>query len=469
MTDTTIEHAHEIVAASLQAASQWSTATPATRAACIEAIAEAVDNNAEALAEIADRETHLGLPRLVGEVARTTFQLRSFAEEAKNPTITREVVNEAVEGPPPAGRPSLRRVTVPLGPVAVFGAGNFPFAFADLGGDTASALGAGCTVVIKQHPGYPDTSNEVVRLAREALGAQGMNPDVLGVVVGVEAGRELVQHPDIEAVGFTGSVAVGRALWDLAVNRPRPIPFYGELGSANPVFITHAALEARREAIASEAAGSISLGRGQFCTKPSLLVIPEDEAFIAAVASELSQVAAGPLLSPRSTTRFADTVGVVSARAGVVEVVSAIVETTHHTVSAGLLRVSAADFLADHEAIATECFGPVAVAITCSSDADMDAVSEVLEGGLVLTVHAEYPVDKDRVAGLYALGKRKFGRVVTNGWPTGVSVAPAQHHGGPYPASTTGAHTSVGVQAIMRFVRPVAFQGLHGTGWDELV
>jgi NADP-dependent aldehyde dehydrogenase len=407
--------------------------------------------------------------RLVGEVARTTFQLRSFATEIREKTLLGDIVSDAVDGAPPAGRPSLRRSLVPLGPVAVFGAGNFPFAFADLGGDTASALGAGCTVVVKQHPGFPETSNEVMALSRAALESCGMSPDVLTLVKGFDAGLALVAHPDIEAVGFTGSVAAGRALWDVAVGRPRPIPFYGELGSTNPVFITRAALDARGAQIAEEAAGSISLGRGQFCTKPSLLVVPIDEEFVTQLATHLHSVAAGPLLSSPSTARFSAQVGVVASRPGVTAVVEAGVDEAADTVSAGLLRVSARDFLADHEAIATECFGPIAVVVTCDTEDEMDQVASVLEGGLVLSVHAEYPDDTERVRALYDLGKRRFGRVVTNGWPTGVSVAPAQHHGGPYPASTLATHTSVGLQAVMRFVRPVAFQGLAGSPWDELI
>ncbi len=469
MTNTTIDQAHAIVAASLAAFQQWSAVSPEERAACIEAMADALDANAEALAEIANAETHLGMPRLIGEVARTTFQLRSFAEEAKNPTLTAEVVSEAVDGPPPAGRPSLRKIHVPLGPVAVFGAGNFPFAFADLGGDSASALGAGCTVVIKQHHGYPKTSTEVLRLARAALESRGMNPDVLTVVEGREAAQAVVAHPDIHAVGFTGSLVVGRALWNIAVGRPRPIPFYGELGSANPVFITQAALDARGDTIAAEAAASISLGLGQFCTKPSLLIVPEDDAFIEAVSAELDAVGEGHLLSASSASRFAETVDVVRGRGGVTEILATRIDTANDVVSPGLLRVSAEDFLADHEAIATECFGPLAVVITYTSLEQVDKIATVLEGGLVLTVHAEYPADKDTVQKLYQVGKRLFGRVVTNGWPTGVSVAPGQHHGGPYPASTISGFTSVGLQAVMRFVRPVAFQGLAGSGWDELV
>lgn len=469
MTHTSIETLNHTVHASVTAFRQWSQATAETRAACIEAIADALDLNAESLAVVADRETHLGVPRLVGEVWRTSFQLRAFAAETRHPTILGEVHSGPVEGAPPAGRPSLRRILVPLGPVAVFSAGNFPFAFADLGGDSASALGAGCTVVVKQHSGYVETSALVMEIARQALSDQGMNPDVVTSVTGREAGVALVGHPDIQAVGFTGSVSGGRALWNVAVNRPRPIPFYGELGSTNPVFITQAALDARRDTIAADAAGSISLGRGQFCTKPSILVVPNDDGFVTAVADGLRAVDQGPLLSPHSTTRFAETVGIVRGRSGVVEVVEPRVDTDAHTVAAGLLRVSAKDFVADHEAIGTECFGPVAVVVTCDDEAEFAGVAGVLEGGLVLSIHAEYPADRQVVASLYELAKARFGRVVTNGWPTGVSVAPAQHHGGPYPASTTPAYTSVGLQAVMRFVRPVSFQGLDGTGWDELV
>jgi NADP-dependent aldehyde dehydrogenase len=469
VTDTTIAKTDTIVTHSLQAFRQWSTAPAETRASCMEAIADSIDANADALAELANEETHLGLPRLVGEVARTTFQLRSFASEVRQPTLTAEVRSDAVDGAPPVGRASLRKIHVPLGPVAVFGAGNFPFAFADVGGDTASALGAGCTVVIKQHHGYPRTSTEVLRLARKALESQAMSADVLTSVVGRHAGQALVAHPDIQAVGFTGSLAGGRALWEIAVNRARPIPFYGELGSANPVFITRAAVEARRDTIASEAAASIGLGRGQFCTKPSLLIVPEDDEFIASIASQLDAAGEGRLLSASSASRFADSVNRVKSGGGVTEVLATRIDVANDTVSPGLLRVSAEDFVADHEAIATECFGPLAVVITYSSLDHIDQIAAVLEGGLVLTVQAEHPVDSDLVSNLYELGKRLYGRVVTNGWPTGVAVAPAQHHGGPYPASTIAAFTSVGLQAIMRFVRPVTFQGIDGSAWDGLV
>jgi NADP-dependent aldehyde dehydrogenase len=469
VTESTIEHTSAIVEASLQAFHQWSRASAGTRADCIEAIADSLDAHAEQLAELADAETHLGMPRLVGEVARTTFQLRSFATEARTPTLTAPVHNEAVDQAPPAGRPSLQKMFVPLGPVAVFGAGNFPFAFADLGGDTASALGAGCTVVIKQHPGYPNTSTEVLRLAREALEAKGMTPDVLTTVVGVEAAQALVAHPDIQAVGFTGSLSVGRTLWDIAVSRPRPIPFYGELGSANPVVVTQAALDARRDAIAEEAAASITLGRGQFCTKPSLVIIPDDEEFIDLLHSHVAAAGEGPLLSHTSAGRFTDSVAVVKSGRGVREVLASRVDPDGATVSPGLLRVSAEDFLADHATIATECFGPLAVVITVTNDTQVEQIAAVLEGGLVLTIHAEHPADTEMVSMLYQVGKRLFGRVVTNGWPTGLAVASAQHHGGPYPASTVSGYTSVGLQAVMRFVRPVTFQGIAGSAWEELL
>ncbi len=469
MIETTIEETNAIVESSRRAFMQWSAVPADTRASCIEAIADALDAYADTLAEVADTETHLGRPRLVGEIARTTFQLRSFATEARHPTLTAPVDNEAVDGAPPEGRPSLHKVFVPLGPVAVFGAGNFPFAFADVGGDTASALGAGCTVVIKQHPGYPRTSTEVLRIARAALEAEGMTPDVLTTVMGVDAGRALVAHPDIQAVGFTGSLEAGRSLWDIAVSRPRPIPFFGELGSANPVFITEAAVTARGETIAEDAAASIALGRGQFCTKPSLLIVPRDDEFIDLLARHLAATGEGPLLSTRSTVRFADTKAIVTTGQGVSEVLRSRIDTATGAVSAGLLQVAADDFLADHQTITTECFGPLAVVITYTTTDQLAEIAQVLEGGLVLTIHAEHPADRDTVLGLYELGKRLFGRVVTNGWPTGVAVAPAQHHGGPYPASTLAGFTSVGLQAVMRFVRPVTFQGITGSSWEELI
>ena len=467
--ETSSAELQSVLERSRHAFSLWSSTTAAKRAVVLRAIAQALEDQADELAVIADSETALGIPRLVGEVARTVFQIRMFATELDNGELLSSHVDEPVEGPPPAGRPRLSRRCVAIGPVAVFGASNFPFAFAELGGDTASALAAGCTVVVKEHPGHPHLAAMVMQLARDAISHTGTSPDILQGVRGLEAGRELVSHPFIRAAGFTGSEVAGRALFDLAVSRPHPIPFYGELGSVNPVFISQATLDQRFESLAADAAGSITLGRGQFCTKPSLIFVPQHEGFLGALRSEIAGVGAGPLLAPSSADRFMASVQSLSAAPGITELVAPSQSEDRLEVGASVLSVSLRDFLAQPESYLTECFGPTALLVLCEGEEDFKAAVEHLEGALVATIHAVPGHDDALVSELVPSLSDIAGRIVLNAWPTGLAVTPWQHHGGPYPASTSPLHTSVGLQAMMRFVRPVVLQNVSGSDWPSLV
>jgi NADP-dependent aldehyde dehydrogenase len=439
----------------------------ARRSALLRAAAERLHAAGPDLIAAADAETALGGARLTGELARTVFQLRYFAElvdDAAEPggflDIRRDGADPALTPP----RPDLYRVKVPLGVVGVFAASNFPFAFSVPGGDTASALAAGCPVVVKAHPDHPETSELAAAALRAAAVEVGLPEGTIGLVHGFEAGPELVRHPLVAGVGFTGSPRGGRALHDLAAARPRPIPFHGELGSVNPVLVTEAALTEPTavEELARGLVGSFTLGMGQFCTKPGLVLLPAGaagDAFEKAVADATAQVPAGVLLDPRMREAFLDG---FAARAGLADVQTLAPAGSAPTVEAplavraGVLSVPAASALrGSHEALLEECFGPSTVLVRCADAAEADAVLSRLDGCLTATLHTP-ATDPDAPAHLAALA-RFAGRVLLGGWPTGVAVADAMHHGGPYPASTSTS-TSVGGTAVERWLRPVTFQ-----------
>ena len=466
--ESTVAEVDAVVARSTAASKAWARLVPTERAGALRAIADAVDADPASLAELAHQETALGADRLVGEIARTTFQLRLFAEELESGRLLTTDIDEALAGLPPVGHPRLVRRYVALGPVAVFGAGNFPFAFGQLGGDTVSALAAGCTVVVKDHPGHPQLAQTLTALAQTALTGAGFDADVLQSVRGMAAGAALVAHPDVQAGAFTGSQKAGRALFDIATARPQPIPFYGELGSMNPVFITEAALSSRRDELATELATSLTMGRGQLCTKPSVIFVPDDQAFIDGLVQALSGVAPGQLLSPTSLERYVKGVSGVAAVNGVTELIPTSAG-ADLSVAPGLLSTTFENFLERSDELLEECFGPVGLLVRCQSDADFDAAISHLEGALVATVHAVPETDADLARHLVEELSFIAGRVVVNGWPTGLAVTPWQHHGGPYPASTSVLHTSVGSQAMMRFVRPVVIQNVSDDQWPGLL
>jgi NADP-dependent aldehyde dehydrogenase len=458
MVDHSDSEVAEITVRSLRSWQAFRRFSSQDRARVLRIIADALDSNSDEVVGLADEESALGIERLSGEVRRTSFQLRLFAGSLDEGTLFAPEAGDSVEGPPPAGRPELVRHFVPLGPVAVFGASNFPFAFGVLGGDFASALAAGCTVVVKEHSAHPRLSMALVSLARNALETAGEDPDMVLSVRGTAAGVALVMAPPIAAVGFTGSLSGGRFLFDKAMSRPHPIPFYGELGSINPVLVSREAAQSRAQDIGQGFVDSLLLGAGQFCTKPSVLIFPEGSGVLEEVSQALATAQPLALL----TTRIAD-----SYR----QQVANIEESGAHRVSPissedrpgswvtpAVFVASVSDMLGEPTPVQQECFGPAAILVPYATDEEALKLAWEGEPALVGCVHGEA---SDPLAGDFvrALASRT-GRVVWNGWPTGVAVAPSQMHGGPYPASTVPSATSVGLHAAARFARPVAFQSV---------
>jgi len=437
------------------AAALGALADRARRADLLRTAADRLEASAAEITATADAETSLGETRLTGELARTTYQLRSFADLVDAGHYLDIRIDPA---DPALGRPDLRRMKVPLGVVAVFSASNFPLAFSVPGGDTASALAAGCPVVVKAHPDHPATSELCARLLRDAAAAVGLPEDVVALVHGLDAGLELVRHPLTAGVGFTGSVRGGRALYDIAAARPRPIPFHGELGSLNPVVVTRRAAATRGEEIGTGLAASFTLGNGQFCVKPGLVLVPAGEPGVekAAVAAA-AQAAPGPLLDPRMREAFLAGAERRAGLPGVEVLLAAGAEPTDAAplaVRPGILAV-AADQLDDE--LLEECFGPLTVLARYTDDAQLEAALARLTGNLTATVQLAADERGPEVRALLDRLVPLAGRLVVDGWPTGVAVAPAMHHGGPYPA-TTSTSTSVGATAIERWLRPVVYQ-----------
>jgi len=426
--------------------------TAAERATWLTAVADALDAAAGELIPLADEESHLGTTRLTGELARTTAQLRLFATAI----VEGSYLEATIDHPDPTTtppRPDLRRILRPLGPVAVFSASNFPFAFSVAGGDTASALAAGCPVIVKGHSAHPRLSRRTAEVVAGALEAAGAPEGIFGHVEGRETGVALVQHPEIRAVGFTGSLHGGRALFDLASSRPDPIPFYGELSAVNPVLITAAALDARADELAAGLAASFTLGAGQFCTNPGVVFVPAGSDFASRVATAVGSAASVPMLTDGIAAAFARGLDALAARDDIT-VVAGDVAQRPGTGSAVVLSTTASAVRADPGALLAECFGPSTLVVEYDDVDDALAAIRAVGGSLTATVHAEPGED---LTGILAVLTEVAGRVLFAGWPTGVAVSWAQQHGGPWP-STTSIHTSVGVTALRRFLRPVAYQ-----------
>ncbi|KOV34018.1 aldehyde dehydrogenase (NADP(+)) [Streptomyces sp. H021] len=440
-------------------------ADAAVRAAFLRTAAALLDEAAAHVIEAADAETALGPGRLTGELARTTGQLRAFADAVDEGSYLDVRIDRADPSLSPP-RPELRRYKVPLGVVAVYAASNFPLAFSVPGGDTASALAAGCPVVVKAHPDHPATSELCVSLLRRAAVANGLPPEVVALVHGFDAGLELIRHPLVAAAGFTGSIRGGRALFDAAAARPVPIPFHGELGSLNPVVVTPAAAAERAEEIGAGLAASVTLGVGQFCVKPGLVLVPDGadgDRLTGELTKALGETEPGVLLDHRMRENFLSGVRERAALPGVEAPVTPG-SGGDHTVGAGYLTVRAEDLLGGdgHDVLLEECFGPVTVVVRYAGQGEAGAVLGRLGGNLSATLQlsaAETEGAPGPAAELIGQVTGLAGRIVVNGWPTGVAVAPAQHHGGPYPAATSHS-TSVGGTAIERWLRPVAYQSV---------
>ncbi|MGR3248814.1 MAG: aldehyde dehydrogenase (NADP(+)) [Paracoccus sp. (in: a-proteobacteria)] len=432
--------------------------TRAARAGFLDAIADQIEARADAITRVGSEETGLPEARLQGERGRTTGQLRLFAAHIRDGAYLDRRHDAAMPDRQPLPRPDLRMIQRPIGPVAVFGASNFPLAFSTAGGDTAAALAAGCPVVVKGHPAHPGTGQIVAEAVDAAIRDCGMPAGVFSFIHGDthEVGQALVQHPLIKAVGFTGSLRGGRALFDLCAARPEPIPFFGELGSVNPCFVLPQALAARGAQIAEAWAASLTMGAGQFCTNPGLLILHRDHAddFLAAAIAALRDAPAEVMLSDGIAKAYRTGAARLADRA------TAVIQpkADGRTARPGLLRCTSEEYLADH-ALGEEVFGPLGLIITVETDDQMLALAQGLQGQLTATLQMD-DADTDLARRLMPVLERKVGRVLANGWPTGVEVADAMVHGGPYPASTNFGATSVGTLAIRRFLRPVCFQNI---------
>ncbi|MET8805817.1 aldehyde dehydrogenase (NADP(+)) [Streptomyces sp. NPDC004546] len=457
-TDTTAGGLDAVLAAAAAAAQLLAALRPRERAALLTAVADALDAAADELVPLAREESGLPEGRLRGELLRTTVQLRFFAGVLEDGGYLHAVIDRPQPDTPLGSRPDLRRMLVPLGPVLVFAASNFPFAFSVAGADTASALAAGCPVVLKAHPGHPRLSLRTGELVARALHAAGAPEGSFGLVFGLDAGRDALTDPRIKAGAFTGSVPAGRALFDLAGARPVPIPFYGELGSLNPVFVTPGAVAARGAEVVDGYVASFTLGTGQFCTKPRLLFLPQQHSLEEARAQAVRAVPAARMLHPgihegyRKRSSAMSTVDGVRtlAKGGTGEELTA---------APTLLATDVRTLLRHQDALLQEAFGPLSVVVNYEGQDELLAAAEAFEGNLTATVHAE-PGETDLVRPLLARLRERAGRLVFNAWPTGVAVTEAMHHGGPYPATTAVLHTSVGSAAIGRFLRPVSYQGM---------
>ncbi len=435
---------------------------PDDRASFLDAIADGLAALGDALIARAMAETGLPRARLVGETGRTIGQLRMFATFLREGWWLDPIIETALPDRQPVPRPDLRQRRVALGPVAVFGASNFPLAFSVAGGDTAAALAAGCPVVVKGHPAHPGTGELVGRAIRAAVVGCGLPEGVFSLLQGRSTGlgAALVADPRIKAVGFTGSRAGGLALAAIAAARHEPIPVYAEMSSVNPVLIFPGALTERAAELASGFVGSLTMGAGQFCTNPGLLLAvdgPELDGFLKLVADGLAGSSAAVMLTAEIRQRYVSGVALREAHPAV-SVVGRGPAADENCGHAVLFSVDGAAFVAApllHE----ELFGASAIVVRCRDLAEMRAIVEALEGQLTITVQIA-PSDEATVAPLLPLFERKAGRILANGWATGVDVGRAMVHGGPFPATTDGRSTSVGTAAIERFLRPVCYQNL---------
>jgi NADP-dependent aldehyde dehydrogenase len=464
--EATLADVHNAAAAAASAFDRWrppsilrssgaASQTPRDRAKLLRKMADELAKRRAEIVSTADRETALGAPRLEGELDRTTGQLRAFADLLDEGSYVQAIITSADPAAKPP-RPEIRRMLVPIGLVAVFTPSNFPLAFGVAGGDTASALAAGCPVIVKGHPSHPATSELCAQAIVAAVGQTAVPPGVFSLLQSSDpaVARALVAAPEVAAVGFTGSLAAGRALFDVAAARPHPIPMYAEMGSLNPVFVAPGALAVRAKEIADGLAASMTLGTGQFCTKPGLVFAAGDDAarnLARALADKVAAVPPGTMLNKSLRENFDR----LTARTGALAGVDVL---TSRAAGGVVVTTTAAAFL-ETLALHEEHFGPFAIVVRCATPAEMLAIARKLDGQLTATIHAE-PGDSQWAGELAAALVEKAGRIVWNGYPTGVAVVPAMHHGGPYPASTMAAHTSVGTTAIERFLRPVAFQNV---------
>jgi NADP-dependent aldehyde dehydrogenase len=431
------------------------------RASLLESVATALDDHAAEIIAAANEETGLGEGRLTGELRRTSFQFRFFASVVRDGGFLEASIDHATDTPM-GPLPDLRRQLEPLGPVAVFGASNFPLAFSVPGGDTASALAGGCSVMVKAHPAHPKTSLLCFNVMRGAAMEHSAPGDLVQCVFGLEAGLALVDDVNVRAVGFTGSYRAGRMLFDRAQARDVPIPFYGELGSVNALVVTPAAAKARASEIGAAMVGSVTLGSGQFCTKPGLLFVPtgpDGDTLVESARSAMESGSGATMLSSAIREHFDEGVDNLIHTSGV-SVLAQSASGAGPSGAGGVLVQIDLDTLRGPDAslLDTECFGAVAIIVRFEHSETLLDVLRTLEPSLTFSVHAES--DDELGHALIDVGRQLAGRVIVNGYPTGVGVSWSMHHGGPHPATTSPLHTSVGATSIRRWLRPVSYQSV---------
>jgi NADP-dependent aldehyde dehydrogenase len=435
----------------------------AERAQLLRSIADGLSLHGPAIVERAHKETGLPLPRLQGELGRTTGQLRLFAEVLEEGSWVNARIDDADRDRKPLPRPDIRSMLRPLGPVAIFGASNFPLAFSVAGGDTASALAAGNPVLVKAHPAHPGTSELVGKVIQKSVQECGLPAGVFALLfdAGIEVGTALVQHPAIQAVAFTGSTKGGQALMRLAAQRPVPIPCYAEMGSANPLFILSGAMQERSEQIAQGLLASVTLGSGQFCTKPGVVFLPQNSSaqFLQTLQSRADELGHCGMLTRNIADQYNKAIQhrLTEGSAHLAtKIAPALNETKGAVGAAAIFSISLDDFLA-HPELWEEVFGPTTLLVLYGAESDLLQAAQRMPGHLTATIHG---TEKDLASAqsLLQILETKVGRILLNGYPTGVEVNHAMVHGGPFPATSDGRSTSVGTQAISRFVRSVCYQ-----------
>ena len=452
--ESTQSEIHDAITRAQKIAHQFALLSPQENAQLLRAIADAIEAKRAELLISTCAETGLPEGRIGGEITRTTVQFRLFADLVETGRHLRVVIDKADPNYSPAPRPDIRRQNQPLGVVAIFAASNFPLAFSVAGGDAASALASGNPVVAKGHPAHPHTCATVESAVKDALKKCNLSEDIFSVVQGVnpQITHWLASHKDIQAIGFTGSEAVGRILIKISAEREVPIPVFAEMGSLNPVFVTAAAIAERSTDLAKGLVDSALLGSGQFCTKPGLVFLPKNSsAFLDEIAAHLATLKVGPLLSASIAERYSKAIAQIAA-SGAVKVLSGQENASGFGVTPTLFITDWATAQKNHELL-EEHFGPTSVIIT-ADETDYVSIAEQLQGQLTATIQG---AASDKVASLLSILSERAGRVIWNGFPTGVAVTEAMQHGGPWPSSSTHT-TSVGVDAIYRFMRPVAYQ-----------
>lgn len=458
--DTNLADIEDIMELAKQASITFGQLPNRQRAAFMLAIADELDGSGDELLHLAMSETNLTEARLRSERARTSFQLRNYADACAKGAWMEASIDTANANKVPA-KPDIRKMMVPMGPVVVFGSSNFPFAYSTAGGDTASAFAAGCPVIVKAHPAHLKTSNAVANIIHTAVAACGLPSGVFSHVVGAswQVGKALVMHPVTKAVGFTGSFAGGKALFDLANQRKEPIPVFAEMGSVNPVFLLPQKLHHSAEEMATQYAASITLGVGQFCTNPGIIIGIKGHGFSRfanALANAISIVPAGKMLHTGIQKAYFEKRAAALAQQGIVLVASGVASVSEEQAIATIATVNAPVFL-ENPLLHQEVFGPFSLLVQCENSEELLAVAAAMEGQLTSTIMGtEQELESENV--LVSTVAEKCGRIIFNGVPTGVEVCDSMQHGGPYPATTDSRFTSVGADAIRRFVRPLAFQ-----------